>query len=350
MNGSATTFGTSQSFSPNHLFGATHTPLSSPVRSNQAVAQEVANLFRQGRQGEAVAVLNNQKQAQPPAVQQALDRMVSAELQYSISPNSAYNGLNLFASPAEIGAAIRQINEAGSEPPEMPDTSTLSDQQKFDVYASIVQTRGDQAAQNDLANGNSVIVGLRAETNTLENRGRGVYDDRIAVISRDANGTVHVEEFNQVSTEPSAQYDANLASHPDNRFRRPVGVDVTGDGIRDQGRLATPQTIQMYEDTHRNPVSAGGTDFALRPTQLAVNQGQGGIERFTAGTGYVDNSNPATNDDLNRTFKIHSGSRTNTDSAGCTTVHPNDYVRFENSIRTNPGQTTWNYLLTEVSP
>ncbi|MCG8068759.1 MAG: hypothetical protein JAY84_12930 [Candidatus Thiodiazotropha taylori] len=350
MNGSATTFGSSQTRSPNPLSGAIHTPLSRPIRTNQAVAQEVAKLFRQGRQGEAVAVLNNQKQAQPPAVQQALDRMVSAELQYSISPNSAYNGPDLFASPAEIGTAIRQINEAGSQPPGMPDTSTLSDQQKFDVYASIVQTRGDQAAQDDLANGNSVLVGLRAETNTLENRGQGVYDDRIVVISRDANGTVHVEEFNRVSTEPSAQYDANLANHPDNRFRRPVGEDVTGDGIRDQGRLAAPQTIQMYEDTHRNPASAGGTDFALRPTPEAVTRGQGGVERFTAGTGYLDSSNPAASDDLNRTFKIHSGSRTNTDSAGCTTVHPNDYVRFENSIRTNPGQTTWNYLLTEVSP
>ncbi|MCG8001815.1 MAG: hypothetical protein JAY99_20065 [Candidatus Thiodiazotropha lotti] len=350
MNGSATTFGTSQSRSPNPLFGAPHTLLSSPVRSNQAVAQEVANLFRQGRQGEAVALLNNQKQGQPPAVQQALDRMVSAELQYSISPNSAHNSLDLLASPAEIGTAIRQINEAGNQPPEMPDTSTLSDQQKFDVYASIVQTRGDQAAQDDLANGNSVIVGLRTETGTLENSGQGVYDDRIAVISREANGAVHVAEFNQVSTEPTAQYDANLANHPDNRFRRSVGEDVTGDGIRDQGRLATPQTIQMYEDTHRNPASAGGSDFALRPKQEAVNRGQGGVERFTAATGYVDNSNPAATDDLNRTFKIHSGSRSNTDSAGCTTVHPNDYVRFEESIRTNPGQTTWNYLLTEVTP
>jgi hypothetical protein len=36
------------------------------------------------------------------------------------------------------------------------------------------------------------------------------FDDRIAVISRDADGTVHVEEFNRVTTEPSAQYDANL--------------------------------------------------------------------------------------------------------------------------------------------
>jgi hypothetical protein len=343
-------YGVNQSLASHTLTGNVNNFLSTPVRSNQATANEVANLFRQGRQGEAVALLNNQKQGQPPAVQQALDRMVSAALQYSISPNTTQTNQNLFATPAEIGTAIRQINQAGSQPPEMPDTSTLTDQQKFDVYASIVQTRGDQNAQNDLANGNSVIVGLRAETNTLDNSGQGVYDDRIAVISRDTNGTIHVEEFNQVSTEPSAQYDANLSNHPANNFRRSVGEDVTGDGIRDQGRLAAPQTIQMYEDTHRNPASAGGTNFALRPTQQAVNQGQGGVQRFTAGNGYVDTTNPASSDDLNRTFKIHSGSRTNTDSAGCTTVHPNDYVRFEDSIRTNPGQTTWNYVLTEVSP
>ncbi|MES9832511.1 MAG: type II toxin-antitoxin system RelE/ParE family toxin [Candidatus Thiodiazotropha sp. DIVDIV] len=245
---------------------------------------------------------------------------------------------------------IRQINEAGINPPEMPDTSGLTEQQKFDVYSSIVQTRGDNTAQSDLRNGNSIIVGLRSENSTLENSGQGVYDDRIAVISKEANGTVHVDEFNRVSTEPTAQYDANLANHPDNNFRRSVGEDVTGDGVSDQGRLASPQTIQMYEDTHRNPASAGGTDFALRPTQQAVSQGQGMVQRFTAGSGYIDTSDPAAISDLNRTFKIHSGSRTNTDSAGCTTIHPNDYMRFENSIRSNSAQGTWNYVLTEVSP
>jgi hypothetical protein len=349
MNGTAALFGANRSQAANLLSGAAQNSLSSPARSNQEAAQEVANLFRQGRQGEAVALLNNQKQGQPAVVQQALDRMVSADLRYSISSQPLQADQGLFATPAEIGSAIRQINET-TTPPEMPDTSTLSDQQKFDVYASIVQLQGNQAANDDLANGNSVILGLRAETSTLANNGRGVYDDRIAVFSRDANGSVHVEEFNQVSTEPSAQYDANLANRPGNRFRRAEGVDVTGDGIRDQGRLASQQTIQMFETTHNNPTSAGGSDFALRPTQLAVNQGQGGVERYTAGNGYVDSSNPAAIDDLNNTFKIHSGSRTNTDSAGCTTVHPNDYVRFENSIRTNPGQATWNYVLTEVSP
>ena len=350
MNGSATTLGTRQSPAANYLSGTTQNSFSSSTRSNQATAEEVAHLFRQGRQGEAVALLNNQKEGKPPSVQQALDRMVSAELQFSISPNMMQTYQSLFATPAEIGTAIRQINEAGSQPPEMPDTSTLTEQQKFDVYASIVQTRGDQAAQNDLANGSSIIVGLRAETSTLANNGRGVYDDRIAVISRDTNGNVNVDEFLQVATEPSAQYDANLANHPDNHFRRSVGEDVTGDGIPDQGRLAASQTIQMYEDTHHNPASAGGSNFALRPTPQAVNQGQGGVERFTAGNGYVDSSNPATSDDLNRTFKIHAGSRTNTDSAGCTTIHPNDFVRFEDSVRTNSGQTIWNYVLTEVSP
>jgi hypothetical protein len=349
MNGIATLLGTNQSQAANLLSGATQNSLSSPARSNQEAAQEVANLFRQGRQGEAVALLNKQKQGQPAIVQQALDRMVSADLRYSISSRPSQADQGLFATPAEIGTAIRQINEAATLP-EMPDTSTLSDQQKFDVYASIVQLQGNQAANDDLANGSSVILGLRAETSTLANNGQGVYDDRVAVFSKDANGTVHVEEFNQVSTEPSAQYDANLANHPGNRFRRAEGEDVTGDGIRDQGRLASQQTIQMFEATHNNPASAGGSDFALRPTQFAVNQGQGGVERFTAGNGYVDNSNPAVRDDLNNTFKIHSGSRSNTDSAGCTTVHPNDYVRFESSIRTNPGQTTWNYVLTEVSP
>ncbi|MET0122704.1 MAG: hypothetical protein ABW124_16830 [Candidatus Thiodiazotropha sp. 6PLUC9] len=350
MNGSSVAPGGQQTSASSYLPGAFRTTPHSSSRNNCDATQEVADLFSQGRQGEAVALLNSMKDGQPMVMQQAFDRMVSAKLQYSISTYDTQAMQTLTPSPAEVGTAIRLINAAGNNPPEMPNTTGLTEQQKFEVYSSIVQTRGDTTALNDLKSGNSVVVGLRSENSTLENSGRGVYDDRIAVISREANGTVHVEEFFRVSTEPTAQYDANLANHPDNRYRRAEGDDVTGDGVPDQGRLASPQTIQMYEDTHRNPASAGGTDFALRPTQQAVSQGQGGVERFTAGNGYIDNSDPAAISDLNRTFKIHSGSRTNTDSAGCTTIHPDDYMRFENSVTSKSSQGTWNYVLTEVSP
>jgi hypothetical protein len=349
MNGTITQFSGPQTPSSCHLANASGIPLRNACPNNQDVAREVAVLFDQGKQGKAVALLNYAKEGQPVAVQKALDRMVSANLQYTIIASNPQLLQTVTPSPVEVGTAIRQINEAGNNPPEMPNTTGLTDQQKFDVYSSIVQIRGNQASQDDLANGNSVIVGLRSENSTLANNGQGVYDDRIAVISRDADGTVHVEEFNRVSTEPSAQYDANLANHPDNSFRRAVGEDVTGDGVLDQGRLATSQTIQMHGTSHPNPSSAGGTVFALRPTQQAVAQGQGGVERFTAGNGYVDTTNPAAVSDLNDSFKIHSGSRNNTDSAGCTTIHPDDYGRFETSVTRDPAQINWNYVLTEVS-
>jgi hypothetical protein len=212
MDGTTTQFRGPQTLPLCHLINTSGTPLRNACLNNQDVAREVAVLFDQGKQGKAVALFNYAKEGQPVAVQQALDRMVSANLQYTIiaSVSQPLQTETVTPSPVEIGTAIRQINEAGNNPPEMPDTTGLTDQQKFDVYSSIVQIRGNQASQDDLANGNSVIVGLRSENSTLANNGQGVYDDRIAVISRDADGTVHVEEFNRVTTEPSAQYDANL--------------------------------------------------------------------------------------------------------------------------------------------
>ncbi len=54
--------------------------------------------------------------------------------------------------------------------------------------------------------------------------------------------------------------------------------------------------------------------------------------------------------DLNDTFKIHRGSHSNTDSAGCQTIGGGEYDDFVSTVRGTPGQNRWQYVLTSVAP
>lgn len=323
---------------------------SCPRADNTSIADSVANLLKAGRHGEAVVKLDSAREGQPQAIQDALDRMVSARLDMSLNPSPSLGRVqNLFASPADVGHTLRRINDAGNNPPAMPVTTDLSDAQKFDVYSSIVETRATQAGNDALENGDRVIVGLRAENNTLDNGGTGVYNDRLVVIAKEADGTVHVNEFNRTSTEPTAQYDANQRNNPNlTAFRRGEGIDITGDRVGELGRLAE-DTVEMLETTHGNPRSAG-TNFSLRPTADAVTNGTNGVQRDSNHDGLFDSTDPGGSVDLNDTFKIHSGSRTNTDSAGCTTLHPDDYTSFRNAVTADADQTRWQYVLTSTTP
>ena len=51
---------------------------------------------------------------------------------------------------------------------------------------------------------------------------------------------------------------------------------------------------------------------------------------------------------MNETFKIHSGSRSNTDSAGCQTIHPDHYLAFIGAVTSSRQQTRWQYVLTST--
>src|SRR5690606_4517239 len=74
----------------------------------------------------------------------------------------------------------------------------------------------------------------------------------------------------------------------------------------------------------------------------------GMVQRDTNADGYFTAVDPHGAQDLNPTFKIHSGSRNNTDSAGCQTIHPDDYRAFIDAAQSNPRQTRWQYVLTST--
>jgi len=330
-------------------------PFNAALEANHATVNNVAALLQQGRDGEATAILTQARQGQSQAMQDALDRMVSAKLRTSLDTPPSTPGLQgMYASPVEIGNTIRRINDAGNSRPAMPDTDGLTAEQKFDVYSSIVQTRGNQAARDALDRGDKVILGMRKEDNSVVNHGKGEYNDRIVVLSRDPrNGTVKVEEFDRASADPTAQYDANTQHKATNakydqkelkgmQFRRPEGEDVTGDRIPELGRLSEG-TVEMWETTHPTPWA--GTNFALRPTPDAIANSTSWIDRDSKHNG---DSSTGVRSKLNDSIKIHAGSRNNTDSAGCTTIQPEDYKKFEAAVKGNGTQERWQYVLTNV--
>ncbi len=306
----------------------------------RASADQVIAHFKQGRHTEALQLLEKQRGTERPAVQEALDRYVAA---------GAKTELDAFRKQgaAEFSATLERLQQATKEPrmPSYSDTNTnaneligLTDTQKFDIYASIVETRGNSAARNDLQNGKSVILGLRQENSSYENKGKGVYNDQIIVLRKSANGERNLYISERANTEPSAQYSA----HNPNRGRKIQGQDANRDGIKDPGRLAEG-TFEMARAIH-------GKDnhFSLRPSPEQLARNEKLIERDTNGDGWFNLKDANRSQILDRTFKIHKGSRDNTDSAGCQTIHRDEYDAFIKAVQANSKQDRWQYVLTST--
>lgn len=333
----------------------------------QLAATRVIELLEARQTNEALAALAQFRNGQPPAAQEALDRYVAAACGQALESLRSTPGSGL------DHAAVARLSAAGAAPRFPDDLANLTEAQRYDVYASIVAIRGQDAAQTALSNQERVILGLRRETatpagiddpNTRASEwqaGTGVYDDRIVVLWKDEDGGRHVFESNRANTEPTAQYDAHArpgfgregTPYATVEWRRGEGVDANGDGTSDLGRLADG-TIEMLETTHpatrvRRPI-VGPNEFSLRPTPEAIENGNDLVQRDTNGDGWFNAADVAGTQDLNRTFKIHPGSAGNTDSAGCQTVHPAEYDAFIRAVRGNPEQDRWQYVLVTTAP
>ena len=187
-------------------------------------------------------------------------------------------------------------------------------------------------------------------------RGTGVYDDRLVVLGAraPAGGQPELWQFNQSTTEPTAQYDAHAQGRTREEpythvaRRRAEGMDANGDGVADLGRMREG-TVEMLATTHPRP-GGGADDFSLRPTPEAVAANPQGVQRDTNADGRFDANDVNGLQPLNNTFKIHRGSAGNTDSAGCQTIRGDAYTDFAQAVQGNPGQTRWQYVLTETTP
>lgn len=193
-------------------------------------------------------------------------------------------------------------------------------------YAARINQFGDAQARADLAAGRNVVVALRNETNTRVNSGRGAYDDTIAIVRRNNDGSYSVREF-RGNTEPSAQYAYN--------GRRPMGQDVNGDGRLDQGRLLAGS----YRFTP-NGSFLGNSSYRATRTQVA--------ERDTNQDGRFDarDSNRIDRTGAGTSMLIHQGGSSNTGSAGCQTMAPGTYNAFLDAIGRN---NSFSYVLVNNS-
>lgn len=340
----------------------------------RASADRVIAQFRGGDAGEGLRLLEQIGRSERPVVREALDRYVAAAVLRGSDP------LPHEARTANADAAARLERALG--PPRIPDYARtaeepnelagLTDAQKHHVYASMVEVRGNEAARADLLRDNhAVLLGLRRETSTLSSPGNGragtgVYDDQMIVLGRAADGSERIF-IALASTEPTAQY-SHQAGNDGNRFfsdgrrerrviapaagyeavrwRKIEGEDVNSDAMRDLGRLAEG-TIEMFKTEHTNPRSVGTRD-AFRPSPEQMTRTADMVQRDTNGDGYFTPADPFGVQPLNDSFKIHSGSFHNTDSAGCQTVHPADYREFLAATTRNPAQTRWQYVLTST--
>jgi len=196
----------------------------------------------------------------------------------------------------------------------------------YQYCAAVVAQRGTPIARAALRAGTPLLLALRKDTSTLANRGRGEYDDRIAVLN--GRGGLRAARFFPACTEPGAQYAPRAASRPkggrvdaryaDVRFKKAEGIDIDKDGTGDLGRLVEG----TYVFREKAGGFLGGRAFQANADQVA--------ERDTDGDGLFTRSDPKRIDrkGAGRSMYIHRGGalaakELNTWSAGCQTI-PND--------------------------
>lgn len=199
----------------------------------------------------------------------------------------------------------------------LPSTEGMSQTQKYELYASYVNTYGDAQAKADLAAGKQVILGLRVNTAVGANAGKGVYDDRVVVLRANANGGA-VREFS-AATEPSSQYDGRY------------GGDADGDGRKELGRIAEGTVTFSKSRSDR-------LGDVLRPTEAHA------IVRDTDHDGRIG-ANDKTVKSTDGSFLFHAGGNTNTGSAGCQTMKPGEFQAFWDTLG---DQSRFNYVLVNV--
>ena len=103
-------------------------------------------------------------------------------------------------------------------------------------------------------------------------------------------------------------------------------------------------------------------EFAFRPSddEVTPERRSGRVQRDTNADGWFTQADINGVQALNNSFKIHPGSHGNTDSAGCQTIHPDDYDNFLRAVagiedlrnldRDIPQTQRWQYVLTNTTP
>lgn len=192
-----------------------------------------------------------------------------------------------------------------------PPNLRLSISDQYDYCHEIIIRNGGRLHKRN-------IISFRKETNTKANSGRGVYDDKTFVIWKDSSGRKFVKNYIS-NTEPSYQYIG--------RF----GDDTTGDGRKELGRV--PVGYYEYKATSSHPMYGK----VLIPTRPII------AERDSDHNGTFEENEGRS---CSRTSMLfHAGGQSNTGSAGCQTMPPNEYNRFWRDLNSSGDPGTIGYTL-----
>lgn len=226
-------------------------------------------------------------------------------------PNERRDALALFDRPT---ANVGETNRTQTVPVANPRTPA--------DFANLINSSGDAQARADLAAGRKVLVAVRSDSSTNAGGGRGEYNDTMALVSRQADGSYRAQVFTG-NTEPAGMYAA-----------RGYGNDVNGDGSKELGRLV--EGSYRYELQSGN--FAGNRFFRATETQQALRDSNHD-GRFT-GADQVDRTGAG------RSLLIHQGGNNSTGSAGCQTLRPSDF----NALLDGLGrQSAFSYVLVNTS-
>lgn len=217
-----------------------------------------------------------------------------------------------------VGQKIN-VPTQGHAPEQFPKTASTPEAQKYDHYAPFFAQQGVNV--DGLPPGERIILGLRVKTNTKANKGLGLYDDRIVVVWRDADGTKHVREF-EGTTEPSARYQGRY------------GSDADLNGVPDLGCLDNG----VYE--YQRSKSGKYGDVLCPCVDIDVLRDIDGSGTFDDKDKALVRNEAALNSKLSILF--HKGGNSMTGSAGCQTMKPADFQKFWQALGT---QKRFKYVL-----
>lgn len=238
-------------------------------------------------------------------------------------------------------ALLREWSDDRLFRPSLPRLPFLSQRAAYQYCASLVLQRASAPAVNAFKQGRLLVLGLRRDTSTLVNGGRGAYDDHIVVLNGwRRRGSV---AFFPGNTEPSAQYahraqkqagqllDARYSGVAAKPASHVAGEDVNKDGIKDAGRLRAG----TYFFREKPDGFLGARAFRSAENQT--------VERDTDGDGRFLMNDPSRIDakHVGRTMYIHWGGAdnvpvVNTWSAGCQTIPKNHFGSFLSAMGPRP--------------
>lgn len=274
--------------------------------------------------GAAVALWRETVADLPDDLRTALGRLVNGRL--------GYRERGALRQDAGGFTLALQWEIARALPPQMPRLPFFSAGLAYGYCAGVIEERASATAREALRRGQFVLLALRKPTSTLANKGRGVYDDIVAVLN--GRGGRQGARLFPACTEPGAQYSARAATtsagaRVDARYAKVVykkteGADWNQDGIADLGRLS--EGTYFFNEK---------TDGFLHNRAFEANADQT-VERDINGDGFFDEADGDRRFDsrnAGRSLYIHIGGRSNgaqvnTWSAGCQTIPGDVYADF----------------------